>query len=111
MQSTQPSMEPDAEIFAEMAQDLLLGPSQAQPGPPSAQSAQPSTQSMMTPPRGYLAQDQSRSWQHVSKPQTAPQQHQQMQQVLSSIMPIMTFILPSFLLTHVSLVEHQTIQS
>ena len=77
-------MEPDAEIFAEMAQDLLLGPSQAQPGPPSAQSAQPSNHRMKTAPQGYLAQDQSQSWQRVSKPQTAPQQPQQMQQVNES---------------------------
>lgn len=73
-------MEPDAEIFAEMAQDLLLGPSTAQPVPPSAQPAQSAQPSMQT--KGYLAPDQSQSWQqHLSKPQTPSQQPQHMRQV------------------------------
>ena len=79
-------MEPDAEIFAEMAQDLLLGPSTAQPLPPSAQpaqSAQPGTQNNQT--KAYLAPDQPQPWQqHVFKPQTAPQQPHHKQQVLNT---------------------------
>ena len=84
MQNKQPSMETDAEIFAEMAQDLLLGPAQAQQVPQSAQparSAQPGAQNLQTNPQGYLAPDQTQSWQHLSMPQVIPQQSQQTQQV------------------------------
>lgn len=72
-------MGPDAAIFAEMAQDLLLGPSQTQPADPPAQPVPPaqlSQQDTQSMPQGYAVPDQSQSWQRPAS--TAPQpQHQQ----------------------------------
>lgn len=86
VQSVQPSMGPDAELFAEMAQDLLLGPAQTAPDPRPAQPTQPSHQSMQSAPQPSQHAGQSQLWQQrpasaiPSAPQAAPQQQQQQPQ-------------------------------
>ena len=60
MQEAQPSMGPDAELFAEMAQDLLLGPSQASM---DARAAQLGYQGAPTGPHAAQYGNQPQAWQ------------------------------------------------
>ena len=71
-------MGPDAELFAEMAQDLLLGPSQASM---DAQAAQPGYQGAHTGPHAAQYGNQPQAWQPpASQPAPSAQQQQQQQQ-------------------------------
>ena len=75
-------MGPDAELFAEMAQDLLLGPSQVSM---DARAAQSGYQNAHTGPHAAQDGNQAQAWQSPAS-QPAPQaqlQHQlQAQQVV-----------------------------
>ena len=99
MQEAQPSMGPDAELFAEMAQDLLLGPSQASM---DARAAQLGYQGAPTGPHAAQYGNQPQAWQPpASQPAPPAQQQQQPQQVVcwpySVLMCLIT--LHSFLIT------------
>ena len=75
-------MGPDAELFAEMAQDLLLGPSQASA---DVRAAQPGYQSAHTGPHAAQYGDQGQAWQSPASQPALPAQlqHQlQAQQVV-----------------------------
>ena len=78
LQELQPSMGPDAELFAEMAQDLLLGPSQANV---DARAAQPGHPGAHTGPHAAQFGSQPQAWQPpASQPAPSAQQQQQQQQ-------------------------------
>ena len=80
VQEAQPSMGPDAELFAEMAQDLLLGPSQANM---VTQAAQPGNQSTHAGHHTAQYGNQPQAWQSsASQPAPPAQQQQQPQQVM-----------------------------
>ena len=76
-------MGPDAEIFAEMAQDLLLGPSQASM---DARAAQLGYQGAHTGPHTAQYGHQPQAWQApASQPAPSVQQQQQQQQPLQVV--------------------------
>ena len=73
-------MGPDAELFAEMAQDLLLGPSQASM---DARAAQLGYQGAHAGPHAAQYGNQTQAWQpSASQPAPSAQQQQQPPQVV-----------------------------